>query len=70
MNFNAPNKLREHRQYICTQQSDAAQNVENARQDQADQESEQDEEQIEPEEITLMIEETETNATKDNRGNN
>ena len=52
------------------QKSDASQNVENAIRDQADREFEKDEEQIEPEERTLMIEETETNATKDNRENN
>ena len=44
--------------------------MDNARQDQASREFEKDDEQIEPEEGTLMIEKPETNATKNNRGNN
>ena len=42
--------IREHRQYICMQQSDASQEQENSHQYQADQELEQDEEHIEPKE--------------------
>ena len=55
---------RDHRQYICAQESDSSRNMGDTSQDQANRESEQDEEQIEPKVKTSPIAEAEKRNKK------